>query len=151
MLNIEVVEQFNQPVLMVRKNTSIKDLPNITDEAHEKVLEYLKEFREVPIDAPFVAYHKIDKDNLEVDLGFPVSKGFPGKEDIERGNIPAGNYATAMFKGPYSKLGHTYNEILKWIDDNGYKPVGTYYEFYYNSPDEVAEDELLTKVSIPIE
>jgi len=43
-----------------------------------------------------------------------------------------------------------YKVIMQWIDDQGHKPTGVYYEFYYNSPAEVPESELLTKIVIPL-
>jgi len=49
-----------------------------------------------------------------------------------------------------------YNAITKWINENGYKPTGVAYEFYYNSPLgsgaplEVPESELLTKIVFPL-
>jgi len=43
-----------------------------------------------------------------------------------------------------------YNEIFKWIEENGYSPSGVYYEHYYNSPDKAPEGELLTKIIIPV-
>ncbi|RYD03611.1 hypothetical protein N752_18735 [Desulforamulus aquiferis] len=43
-----------------------------------------------------------------------------------------------------------YNAMMQWINENGYAPTGVAYEFYYNSPMEVPESELLTKVVFPI-
>ncbi len=61
-----------------------------------------------------------------------------------------GRAVSAMYKGPYSGMEAVYNEIFKWIGEKGYQPAGVYYEYYYNSPQEVPESELLTKIVIPL-
>ena len=43
-----------------------------------------------------------------------------------------------------------YNKIFKWIEDNSYQPAGVYHECCYNSPDEVPESHLLTRIVIPL-
>jgi len=83
-------------------------------------------------------------------MGFPVSKPLPGKDDIKASEIPPGKIISYMYKGPYSAMEPVYNEIFKWIGEKGYQPKGVYYEYYYNSPDEVLESELLTRIVIPI-
>ncbi|MDO9535730.1 MAG: GyrI-like domain-containing protein [Bacillota bacterium] len=40
--------------------------------------------------------------------------------------------------------------MFQWIAENGYEQTGVYYEFYYNSPEEVPESELLTKIVMPV-
>jgi effector-binding domain-containing protein len=44
-----------------------------------------------------------------------------------------------------------YNALLQWIGENGHTPTGIAYEFYYNSPNEVPESDLLTKIILPLE
>ena len=43
-------------------------------------------------------------------------------------------------------MGPTYEAMAKWMNDNGHQPTGVVYEFYNNSPMEVPESELLTKI-----
>jgi len=43
-----------------------------------------------------------------------------------------------------------YNAMMQWINENGHMPTGVSYEFYYNSPAEVQESELLTKIVFPL-
>lgn len=55
-----------------------------------------------------------------------------------------------MYKGPYAEMEEPYKYIMKWIEDNGCEPTGVYYEYYFNSPQEVPESDLLTKIVIPL-
>lgn len=150
--NIEFSEKPLQPVLSIRTRTSVDKLPVEIGRAYEAIIEYLKKIGEEPSDAPFTAYYNLDMEDLDVEMGFPVAKPLPGKGDIISSEIPAGKQVSGMFKGPYSQMVSLYDAMNKWISDNGYKAVGTAYEYYYNSPkDGIPESELLTKVVLPLE
>ncbi len=150
MPEIELQEQKSQPVLSIRMHTSLELLPKLIGENYMKIMSYLNELGETPTDAPYTAYYNMDMKNLDVEMGFPVSKLLPEKGDIKVREIPQGKIVTAMYKGSYSGMEKTYNDIFKWISQNGYNPAGIYYEYYFNSPMEVPESELLTKIVIPV-
>ncbi|MFA4884750.1 MAG: GyrI-like domain-containing protein [Desulfotomaculaceae bacterium] len=99
-------------------------------------------------DAPFTAYYNLDMQDLDVEMGFPVMKPLPGNGEIISGEIPRGKYVSCMYKGAYSQMERPYNEMFKWIEENGYEQKGVYYEYYYNSPHDVPESELLTRISM---
>lgn len=142
----EVVEAAEQQVLAVRTITSVGNLPQEIGKAFQAIAAYLDEIGEQPEDAPFAGYFNMDMEELDVEMGFPVAKTLPGKGDIKVSKIPAGKKATCMFKGPYSAMAPIYNAMNQWMSENGYQPSGVVYEFYYNSPIEVPESELLTKI-----
>lgn len=142
----EIIETVTQPVLSVRTVTSVVNLPQELGKAFNSIITYLGEMGEQPVDAAFAAYYNMDMENLEVEMGFPVAKELAGKGEIIASEVPAGKKATCMYKGPYKEMGPTYEALTTWINDNGQQPTGVVYEFYYNSPMEVPESELLTKI-----
>lgn len=147
---IDFIENPSQPVLSIRTRTSVGNLPGEIGKAYGAIIQYLNEIGEQPSDAPFTAYYNLDMEDLDVEMGFPVSKPLPGRGEIISGEIPAGKQACSMFKGPYSQMVPLYDAMNQWINDNGYTAVGTSYEYYYNSPADVPEGELLTKVVLPL-
>ena len=149
-MQIECREQNAVPVLMVRARTAMKNLPQVIGENYQKIMGYLTTLGEQPADAPYTCYNNMDMDDLDVEMGYPVGKSLPGKGDILAGEIPAGRYVTAMYTGPYTEMEKPYNEMFAWMKDKGYELTGLYYEVYYNSPEEVPEEELLTKIMLPV-
>lgn len=148
---IELKEKPLQHTLVIRRRAAVGDLPKIIGECYMKIGKYLGELGESPTGAPFVAYHNMDMENLDLELGFPVGKPLPGKDDIAAGQIPAGPFVTALYKGPYSKMEELYNEMMKWMADNGYEMAGAAFEYYLNSPAEVKdESEYLTIVELTV-
>ncbi len=145
-----VTEQPAQPVLSIRKRTTVGNLPQELGKAYKAIVEYLEEIGEQPLVFAFAAYYNMDMQDLDVEMGFPVAKSLPGRGEIKAGEIPAGKQAFYLHKGPYDAVEPVYNAMMQWIGDNGYIPTGVSYEFYYNGPGEVPESELLTKIVFPL-
>jgi effector-binding domain-containing protein len=104
--------------------------------AYGAIVQHLGEIGEQPESPAYAAYYNMDMQNLDVEMGFPVSKQLPGKNDVKASNIPAGKYASSVFTGPYSEFEPAYNALSQWIKENGYEVTGTAYELYQllNSP-----------------
>lgn len=151
-MNYEILlsEQQKQNALSIRTRTKLEELPSKIGEAYGKIMQYLIELGLTPMDAPYTAYYNLDMDDLDVEMGFPVASLLQDKEDIKATIIPAGNYVSCMHKGPYSQMEEPYEAMTKWIQENGHEALGISYEYYYNSPMEVEESELLTKIVMPI-
>jgi len=143
---IELFETAAQPVLSQRHVTSVDQLPVVIGKAYEAVFSYLYERGEQPADMPFVAYYNMDMTALDVEIGVPVSRVFDGTPEIRSGEIPAGRKVEGMYQGPYGGMTAIYDALNQWMSERAIEPTGVVYEFYYNSPEEVPESELLTKV-----
>jgi effector-binding domain-containing protein len=149
--NIELKEKPLQYTVVIRKRASVSELPKIIGECYGAIGKYLGELGEQPSNAPFVAYNNLDMENLDLEIGFPVNKILPGKDDIVGGEIPAGPFVTCLYKGPYSDMKKLYEEMMNWMAENGYEMSGAAYEYYLNSPAEVKdESEYLTIVELQV-
>ena len=150
MLKIELRDEQAQPALSIRTTTRLELLPQVIGKSYQKIMAYLAELGEQPAFAPFTAYYNLDMQNLDVEMGFPVTRPLPGKGDISAHELPAGKVVCSMYKGPYSGMTEPYNEMTRWIAEQGYTPAGVSYEYYFNSPQDVPESELLTKIVMPL-
>ena len=146
----ELTEQAAQPTLAVRTRTAVGNLPRELGKAYNAILAHLNELGEQASNAAFAAYYNMDMENLDVEMGFPVAKPLAGKGEIIAGEIPAGKQASYMYKGPYQAMEPVYEAFNRWMTENGHTPTGVCYEFYYNSPMDVPESELLTKIVFPL-
>ncbi len=64
---------------------------------------------------------------------------------------PAVQYAGAVFKGGYDKIGQVNQAVAQWINDNGYEMDGLSFNLYYVSPKETENpDEFVTEVCYPV-
>lgn len=148
--NIELKEKGVQPVLAIRKTTSVGELPKEIGKAYGSIMQYMNELGEQPAEAPYTAYYNLDMEHLDVEMGFPVLKKLAGRGEIIAAEIPAGRFVECTYKGPYAGMEPVYEDMNKWIAEKGYEATGTAYEVYYNSPGEVPESELLTRIMLPL-
>jgi effector-binding domain-containing protein len=88
--------------------------------------------------------------DLDLEIGFPVSGELPDRGNIQAGEIPGGKVATCLYTGPYSGIAPAYTAFSEWIEANGYQPTGVAYEVYLNDPDETPPEELQTQIAFPL-
>jgi len=146
----ELKYQDTQPVLSIRTRSSVQNLPQVLGESYKRIMQYLGELGELATGAPFVAYYNLDMQNLDIEIGFPVAKKLPNKDNIEESEIPSGKFASYLHIGSYSEIEPAYNELTQWIQQNGYEPTGVAYEFYLNDPSETPPEELKTQIMFPL-
>jgi effector-binding domain-containing protein len=146
----EVKEQHAQPTLVIRTRTPVQELPTVIGGAYGAIAQYLGELGEPPAGPPFTAYFNQDMQNLDVEIGFPVSRALPGRGEIHASEIPGGKVATCLYTGPYSGMEPAYNALFQWMEANGYQATGVAYEVYLSDPDETPPEELQTQIVFPV-
>lgn len=146
----ELTDEKEQTVLSVRTRTAVGNLPQEFDKAYSAIIQYIEEIGEKTEGPAFAAYYNMDMEDLDIEMGFLVPKPIAGKNEIQAGKIPAGKQVSLMYQGPYTEMAPVYEAMAAWVGENGHVPTGVSYEFYYNSPMEVPESELLTKIVFPL-
>jgi len=147
----EVSEPQARPALAIRTRSAASNLPKELGKAFGTIYQYLLEIGETAAGAAYTAYYNMDMQDLDVEIGFVVAKPLPGRDEIRASEIPGGKQVSYMYKGPYNKMEPVYQAMTEWMAANQYIPTGVAYEFYYNSPDQVPETELLTKIVFPVQ
>lgn len=142
----KIEERKVQHVLSIRTRTSVQDIPQVMGKIYGEIAHYLGVLGEQPAGPPFAAYYNMDMQNLDLEIGFPVLKKLPDKEDIKTSEIPSGKFATCLYTGPYSEIEPAYNELSQWIEDNEYEATGIVYEIYLDDPAQIPPEELKTQI-----
>lgn len=145
----EIKELATQHTVAVRFRTGVQDLPAAYGKAFEAIMAYLSEVGEEGGDFAYGKYFNMDMENLDVEAGFPVSKPLPGREKVQPSMIPGGTYAICHYTGPYDGTEAAYEELTRFVNENGYNQWGGFYEWYLNGPD-VPPEELKTDLVIPV-
>ena len=147
---MELVRQDTQAVLAIRTRTSLKNLSITISYKCKEIMNYLNELKDFPTDVPYTAYYNWNRDDLDIEVGFPVKKVYPSKGEIFGKELLACKAVVCIHKGSHTKLKDLYAEITELVDNSEYEIEGIFYEYYYNLPDEVPASELLTKVVVPL-
>ena len=146
----EIKEQNAQSTLSIRARTPIDGLPQLLGESYGKIAGYLAELGEQPTGAPFAAYYNIDMQDLDVEIGFPVSNALAGEDNIQASEVPGGNLAFAIHIGPYGEIGSAYEALTQFVKEQGYESTGISFEFYLNDPEMTSQDQLQTRIVFPL-
>jgi effector-binding domain-containing protein len=142
----ELTEQKEQPVLSVRTRTPVANLTVELGKAYQSIFTFLGQIGENPAGAPFAAFYNMDMQNLDVEIGIPVSKPIAGEGEVKQSSIPADKQASCIYKGAYDQISPAYEALTKWITEKNQVPTGICYEYYLNTPGTVPDSELLTKI-----
>lgn len=143
-------EQSPQAVLSIRTHTAVQNLPQLLGQGYTAIGQYLGELGEQPAGPPFAAYYNMDMENLDVEFGFPVTRSLPDRAEIKAGEIPGGPMATCVYTGPYGEMAPAYDELTRWVKDQGYEASGVVYEMYLNPPNQTPPAELQTQIIFPL-
>lgn len=78
----------------------------------------------------------------------PADTVLKGDDAPEKTTIPAGRYATLLFKGSYAELEKPYNWLFgEWLPNSGFEAADfPPMEEYLNDPKETPPNELLTRI-----
>ncbi len=96
---------------------------------------------------------KVPADELRYDACLAFTGDDPVVEQpFEVKELPAGEHATALHKGPYENLRTTYESVFgEWLPQSGRTPsAGPCVEVYLNNPESTSPEDLLTEVCIPL-
>ena len=101
-------------------------------------------------ETPREAIKANEQATADVEVVIPIGKVVKGEGDITCYELPGGQMARIVHKGPYEKSAAAYKQLFEWIAENHKKVVGPTREIYLNDPREVPPEEILTEIYAPI-
>jgi effector-binding domain-containing protein len=128
----------------------VADLPQVLGHCYASLYSYLGQIEQPPAGPPYVAYYNMDMQDLDLDVGVPVAKELPGKDDIQPARLPGGKVATCLYTGSYSEMGQGYDTLSKFVAEQGQQPSGAAYELYLSDPNTTPPDKLQTLILFPL-
>jgi effector-binding domain-containing protein len=146
----ERIERPRQPTLIVRTRAPVARLPEVLGPAWGAIMAHAAAVGATPAGAPFVGYHNMDMEDLDLEIGVPFVEPVAGEGDVHAGELPAGPAVATLHVGPYDRVGEAYDALQAWMKEHGHAPGGPAYEHYLNDPDEVAPEALETRIVWPI-
>ena len=147
---MEIRDATEMLTMSIRTTTAADKLSQEMGKSYGEIMHCLAELGVQPIGAPFSMYHNMDMANLDVEMGFAVAGTHPGKGRVKPGTLPGGRTAVALHTGPYEEIERTYNELQKFVQEQGETPQPFMYEMYLNDPQSVPASELETEIFFPL-
>jgi len=146
----EILDQPAQPTLTIRTRTPVQAMPQVLGQGYGAIAQYLGELGLSPVGHPFVIYYNLDMQDMDIELGFPVPQPVAGKGEIHAARMEAGKVATGLYVGPYEDCGPAYDELARFVKDQGCEATGVAIEYYLNDPSQPPFEEAQTRIVLPL-
>jgi effector-binding domain-containing protein len=105
------------------------------DKVFEQISQTLKEKKVKLAGIPMALLHEdtkgIDLQNLRLEVCLPISGKVKGEGEVKGKELEKGAFACMTHSGALEKLPEAYQELLKWIEENGYRIVGSGREVHH--------------------
>jgi effector-binding domain-containing protein len=150
-VEIAVKEIHPRPTLVIRELIPAADMPRRMGEFFSELSAYMRE-NDIPMaEPPFALFHSVDKENVDMECGFPTQRPEEGEDNIFPSRLPGGTVVMAVHIGPYEQLEQTYSEIRGYMREHGLTPGPIMWEQYLTGPDVEDENKHVTHMFWPVE
>ena len=154
MNEISVTEMASQLVVGMRKRGTYAEIGSMI----ATVCQYAAGSGAQIVGRPTFICHETPKEamkaneqaNADVEVVIPVAKKVPGTDRVTCYELPGGQMARIIHRGPYEKCAPAYKTLFAWIAENHKKVVGPTREVYLNDPRKVPPEEITTEIYAPI-
>jgi effector-binding domain-containing protein len=153
--DVSVVNVQTQMVLGMRRRGRYGEIsemiPKIFQVAQEKGIEIVGRPVFVCHEQSAEESMKADREgNADVEVAVPVAGEAEGTDEVKFYELPGGQMAKIVHKGPYDALGPTYEKLYKWLSEQGKGVTGPTREIYVSDPRSTPPEELITEIYAPI-
>lgn len=105
-------------------------------------------------ETPEEAVQAAEEGTADIEVAIPVPAPVPitpeGPEGMTCYDLPGGPMVKAVHRGPYDTSETTYNAVFAWLAAHGKEVAGPIREIYVNDPGDVAEEDILTEIFVPV-
>lgn len=90
--------------------------------------------------------------NIDCEAVIMLKQPIPAMEQITVYDLPAATVASAVHHGAYNRLHEAYTALTTWIEQNGYRIIGSSREIYLECAEPVRQDDetYITEIQFPV-
>jgi len=150
MCEIVVYEDAERKVVAQRFRTSIEEIgPNWPKFAEEVYRQGI--FPSGWGIAEYFCHGEFDPKDVDSELMVPVVGDIAPRKPLTARTLPAVKVASIIHRGAHENIGKSYEALMKWIAENGLKPVGDAREHYLRCPHTTPVPAgYVTEIQIPV-
>lgn len=131
---IEKREVASRATAVVRATLSVAEIGQFVGHAIGEVAGVLASQGIAPGGPPFARYHRLGREQFEVEVGFPTSTSVSPVGDVLASSLPGGLVAVMTYLGPYDGMEAAYGALAEWVSRSGGVPSGDPWEVYFSDP-----------------
>jgi len=139
-------------ILATRLHTSLARIGEDIPQGFGTLMAAMGKLGVQPVGAPLIVYHDIidEQTDGDIEVSVPIASVIDGKGDVYGRELEGGTVATTVHQGPYQEIAPAYHTIIGWISEHGHEIAGPPREIYLNDPQQVPEQDLMTRIEFPV-
>jgi effector-binding domain-containing protein len=146
------VDREPQPVASIRLKCKSAEISATLSVALPEIMMHLNATGAKINGTPFMRYHGMSGDEVDLETGFPVVKSIVESGRIKNSELPGGRTIVAWHSGPYEKLAGSHEALKTYVESNRMKPRGGPWEVYWTDPGVVTDPaKWRTQLFMPVE
>ena len=115
-----LIQRDKQPYVAIRTTVTLKDYGTKAPPLWPEVVKWLAARGMKPSGPPLARYVVVDMPKeMQLEIGFPVSKAVKGDKRVISGFLPAGKYVEVVHKGDYSGMIPANAALQEWAQKQG--------------------------------
>jgi effector-binding domain-containing protein len=140
-----------QPIVSIRGTTTPDRISATIEEYLGEVFKYVGENGGQFAGPPFTRYHQVVGEDVDLEVGVPVSSALPGSGRVKAGELPGGEVVSTVHVGSYESLPAAGEALSTWAKDNQREAAGANLVVYLTNTMEVQNPaEWKTEVITPL-
>lgn len=153
---------FSKDVIEIREQAPFTyaclDCSGPSSQTQPQIVQFINAFYQqklMPAGKLFFLYYdypgEVDSaDNVRWAVCIPINETASVSAPLKKCKFDYSKVAYCLCLGPYEKSGAAYFEMLKFIEENGYKPAGPTLQSHLDDPNKSEPEKLRTEMMIPI-
>jgi len=155
MEEITLIEVPPQQVVGITRTGTYRLIPELLQEIYGFILAHSLTITGMPTficheTSPEAVMEANEKGTAIVEVAWPVSGTVRESGGITAYELPGGKMVRTMHRGPYETCEPTYLALFAWIADQELRIAGPIREIYPNNPHEVAPEDILMEIMVPV-
>ncbi len=124
--------------LVIRRRIARDEIASALSESLPTVFEFAQRHGLAIAGPPFARYPEVGMGWLVIEGGVTIAEPSSAEltDGIEALVIPPGRAVTTIHRGPYENFSVTYQELERWIQEQGLSAAGAPWETYLTDPGE---------------
>jgi DNA-binding transcriptional MerR regulator len=144
-------EESAQPVARLEADTTLERLiPDTTALVYALFADLRAAGREPKAPVLCMNGEPDAEEKLRVSACVGVDPPLPRLARARADELSGGTFACVVHRGAYEELGLAYHALHAWVQEHGHEPRGPVRELYRNDPADVAPEELVTELLLPV-
>lgn len=131
--------------IAIADHIPIEEMKTFFPESMDALFGHLAKNNVEPAGPPMGVFYSWG-DSTKLEVAVPVEGDVKIKKSMIKGNIEAGKAVSFMHVGSYESSEAVHYKMDEYLKAKGHEFAGPVMEIYYDNPEEVAEEDLRTKI-----